>query len=133
MEYNCVVSRNNFALQYKDSGMRKLNDKKVKWIVKHMGDGGNSKTAATIQRVTQRRVQQLYRQYKSEGQLPKPKKCGNPESEPFRRKLRTEMILGWVQSYLGGEMKIKRSESNSGYHIYLTARQNIYIVFHNAF
>jgi len=80
--------------------MRKLNNKKVAWIVRQMDNGGNSETIARIQKITQRRVQQIYRQYKTENQTPKLKKCGKPKSEPLteeQRKLILQEHTDWFE------------------------------------
>ncbi len=61
--------------------MRKLNQKKVKWIVREMERGTPSRLAAGVQKISQRRAQQLYRKYRDTGEIPLLKRCGRKKRE----------------------------------------------------
>jgi hypothetical protein len=56
-----VFSRDNYALGFELDFMRKLNYKKVNRVVKETDEGSSSENAAAVQKIGQRRVQQLYR------------------------------------------------------------------------
>jgi putative transposase len=46
-----------------------------------MDRGNPSSSIAAVQRVSQRRVQQLYKQYKDTGEIPVLQKCGRKKQE----------------------------------------------------
>jgi len=70
-----VVSRNNFL--FLKPLMKKLNQKKVKWIVRQCEKRSfKQKDIAYIQGVSARRVRQLHSEYKETGTYPALKRCG---------------------------------------------------------
>jgi len=97
--------------------MKKLNNKKVAWIVRQMDNGGGSKIIATIQKITQRRVQQIYKQYKTEGQIPKLRKCGKPDSEPITEEQKKFIIQEHERTRLGAMYLEKYIERKHKIHV----------------
>ena len=59
----------------------KLDEKTIKWIIREKEKGTPTKEIAEIEGITPRRVNQIYRQYKETGEVPKPKKLGRPKKE----------------------------------------------------
>jgi putative transposase len=87
-----VLSRNYFLLEKSidDSAyMRKLNRRKIRWIIREMEKGERSVyMIAKLQNVTPRWVRELYRRYRETGQYPYPNKPGRkplPISDEERR------------------------------------------------
>ncbi len=79
-----VVSQNN--LTSKTIGvMRKLNKKKIQWIIREIEKGRKITEIAEIQGISRVRVWQLYRQYVEDGETPKLKNPGR-KSGKFREK-----------------------------------------------
>ena len=56
--------------------MRKLNEKKIRWIIREIEKVRKIKEIAEIQGISRARVWQLYRQYLKEGEIPELKKPG---------------------------------------------------------
>lgn len=56
--------------------MKKLNQKKIRWIIRHIEQGLNSAAVARSQKISQRRVQQIYGQYKETNLVPVLRKPG---------------------------------------------------------
>lgn len=50
--------------------MKKLNQKKIRWIIRHMETGLNSDAVARSQKISRRRVQQIYKRYKETNIVP---------------------------------------------------------------
>ena len=50
--------------------MRKLNERKIRWIIREIEKGRRIKEVAEIQGITRVRVWQLYREYLSKGEIP---------------------------------------------------------------
>jgi len=63
--------------------MVKLNERKVRWIVQQKLRGRGAGEIAMIQRVSHRRVEQIWQAYKREGVIPKLKKPGRPKKAPL--------------------------------------------------
>jgi len=61
--------------------MRKLNQRKIKWIIKQKEMGTTNREISTIQKITPRRIRQLYSQYKLTNQIPKLNKPGKQKRE----------------------------------------------------
>jgi len=59
----------------------KLDEKGIKWIIREKEKGTPTKEIAEIENITPRRVNQIYKQYKDTGKIPKPKKPGRPKKE----------------------------------------------------
>jgi hypothetical protein len=63
--------------------MVKLNDRKIRWIIHEKLRGRGAGEIALIQRVTHRRVEQIWRAYKQAGVPPTLKQLGKPKGEPI--------------------------------------------------
>jgi putative transposase len=77
--------------------MGKLNQRKIRWILREMDRGKSSSSIAAVQKVSQRRVQQLYKQYKDTGEISILQKRGRK-----KRKLTTNeesIILDAYEEY----------------------------------
>jgi len=62
--------------------MVKLNERKIRWIVQQKLRGRGSGQIALIQRVSHRRVEQIWQAYRGTGILPALKKPGRPKEKP---------------------------------------------------
>ena len=65
---NFVVSQNYFTSR--SSGVRKLNKKKVKWIIKQLQKGTKVSEIADAMNITIRRVYQIKQFYEEKGRIP---------------------------------------------------------------
>jgi len=72
--------------------MAKLNEQKVRWIVQQKLRGRGSGEIALIQRVSRRRVEQIWQAYRRDGVVPALKKPGRPKKEPLSKE-DVELIL----------------------------------------
>jgi putative transposase len=63
------------------SYMGKLNQRKIQGIIREMDRGKSSSSIAAMQKMSQRRVQQLYKQYKNTGEIPVLQKRGRKKLE----------------------------------------------------
>ncbi len=63
--------------------MTKLNQKKIRWIVRHCAESNDFSTgeAAEIYHVSQRRVQQILKECRETGEIPVLKKERRPKTE----------------------------------------------------
>ena len=62
----------------------KLDEKTIKWIIREKEKGTPTITIAEIEGITRQRVNQIYKQYKDTGEIPKPKK-GNQEKNYLKK------------------------------------------------
>ena len=60
--------------------MVKLNERKIRWIIQQKLGGRGTGEIALIQRVSRRRVEQLWQAYRLAGVLPALKKAGRPRN-----------------------------------------------------
>ena len=74
-----LVSRNNFASR-KIRYMVKLNERKIRWIIHEKMRGRGTGELALIQRVSRRRIEQLWQAYTRDGVIPTLKKPGRPRN-----------------------------------------------------
>ena len=90
--------------------MRKLNDRKIRWIVREIEKGRKITEIAQIQGISRVRVWQLYKQYLSFGEIPKLKKPGRKKSEVSieERKFIVEMHERYKLGPTSMEKKIER-------------------------
>jgi len=58
--------------------MAKLNERKIRWIIHEKLRGRGTGELALIQRVSSRRIKQLWREYRRNGRLPTLGKPGRP-------------------------------------------------------
>ena len=56
--------------------MRKLTNKKIRWIIRQLDKGTPVKEIAAVMRVTPRRIYQLKKQYRETGNIPELKQPG---------------------------------------------------------
>ena len=63
--------------------MVKLNERKIRWIIQEKLRGRGAGEIALIQRVSHRRVEQIWQGYRQTGIIPKLKKRGKPKGEPI--------------------------------------------------
>lgn len=61
--------------------MKKLNNKKVRYIIKHVEKGEPTAKFSTIYTISQRRIQQLHKQYKLTGKIPTLNKPGRTKKQ----------------------------------------------------
>ena len=64
--------------------MVKLNERKIRWIIQQKLGGRGAGELALIQRVTHRRVEQIWQAYKHTGAIPTLKTPGKPKGAPVR-------------------------------------------------
>jgi putative transposase len=84
----------------------KLNDRKVQWIIQEKRKGRGSGELALIQKVTRRRVEQLWQAYRLTGTLPTFKKPGRPRST--RDLKQATMILTAHDQHRLGAVNLER-------------------------
>jgi putative transposase len=77
--------------------MGKLNQRKIRWIIREMDRGKSSSSIALLQKVSQRRVQQLYKQYKDTGEIPVLQECGRKKQKLIANEER--IILDAYEEY----------------------------------
>ena len=78
-----LVSRNNFTT-HRRRFMVKLSERKIRWIIQQKLRGRGAGELALIQRVTHRRVEQIWQAYKHTGALPTLKIPGRRKGTPVR-------------------------------------------------
>jgi hypothetical protein len=61
--------------------MAKLDDRKIRWIIREKSRGMRTGEVALVQRITPRRVRQLWHAYRHEGAIPVLGKPGRPGKE----------------------------------------------------
>lgn len=87
--------------------MVKLNDRKVRWIVQQKLRGVGSGEIALIQRVSRRRVEQIWQAYKRDGVIPALKKPGRPKKEPLSTE-DVELILTVYDEFKVNALTLER-------------------------
>ena len=80
--------------------MRKLNNRKVRWIVREIDQGRSMSSAARVQGVSRVRVWQLYRTYQQTGVVPVLQKYGRKQNV-LSKSLVTMVLEAHGQSMLG--------------------------------
>ena len=99
-----LLSRNNFV--YKTKLLRvKLNDRKVLWLIQEKRKGRGSGELALIQKVTRRRVEQLWQAYRRTGAMPTLKRPGRPKRNIDLREAAT--ILQTYQQHRLGAVNLE--------------------------
>ena len=94
--------------------MRKLNNRKVRWIVREIDQGRSMSSVARVQGVSRVRVWQLYRTYQQTGVVPVLQKCGRKQNV-LSKSLVTMVLEAHGQSMLGPvhlEMYIRKETWN---------------------
>src|SRR3989338_6639505 len=102
-----VVSRNHFAIEDLLGFMKKLNNKQIKYIVNRLDMGEETSKFATIYKVTQRRIQQLYDQYERTGNIPVLKSPGRKKKEITKETI--DIILKEHKSQLSGAFVLEKT------------------------
>ena len=69
--------------------MVKLSDKKIRWIIRHVGKDMTTRQAADIYNMSIRRVQQLVKEYKETGRVPHLIKKEDSKDSSCRRRKRS--------------------------------------------
>jgi len=67
--------------------MVKLNERKIRWIIQQKLGGRGTGEIALIQRVTRRRIEQLWQAYRRTGILPTLNQPGRPSKAPVSLQL----------------------------------------------
>ena len=70
--------------------MRKLTNRKIRWIIRQLNKNTPIKEIAAVMRVTERRIYQIQKQYRETGKPPELKRAGR-KPKPIERK--TEQII----------------------------------------
>jgi len=86
--------------------MKKLNQKKVRWIVREMERGKPSRLAAGVQKISQRRAQQLYKEYRDTGEIPVLEKCGRKRRE--LTKAEEDILLEAHKEYMVNALALEK-------------------------
>jgi len=95
--------------------MKKLNKKKVKWIIKEVDKGEKGAwTIGQIQKVTDRHVRRVYKKYKN-GIEPVFKKCGRKPKLITREE--RKLIIDTYKEYLASAVMIEQILDEKGVHI----------------
>jgi len=86
--------------------MRKLNQKKIKWIIKQKNEGMSNEEIAFLQKISTRRVKQIYQQYKETKRIPTLKKPGRKRKDiPEKYK---ELISVTYKEYNVGPVALEK-------------------------
>jgi len=81
----------------------KLNNDQIAWIVKHVDSKDvSTKDAATTYNVTQRRAQQLAKEYREQGEIPKLNPDRRPET-PLTKEDKEAIDLVWEETRFGSK------------------------------
>jgi putative transposase len=84
----------------------KLNDRKIRWLIQEKLKGRGSGELALIQKVTRRRVEQLWQTYRLTGQTPTLKNPGRPRSSIDLKD--ATIILGAYDQHRLGAVNLER-------------------------
>ena len=96
--------------------MRKLNDRKVRWIIREIEKGSSMSRVARIQGVSRVRVWQLWREYMATGEIPRLRKPGR-KPVPIPRHER-ELVFEMYERYKLGPLALERKiRRETGQHI----------------
>ena len=96
--------------------MRKLTNKKIKWIIKQLNKGTQVKEIAAVMRVTPRRIYQIKKQYKETGKIPELKQAGR-KPKPIDRETEQIILKAYRKYKLSSVMLEKPIERDYGIHI----------------
>ena len=111
----CLVSGNHFVYEAKLLRV-KLNDRKIRWLIQEKLRGRGSGELALIQKMTRRRIEQLWQNYRKAGVTPTLKKPGRPK---MNRDLKeATMILEAYDQHRLGAVNLERIiNTKQGVHI----------------
>ena len=95
---------------------RSVNDEKtIKWIIREKEKGTPTKEIAEIEGITPRRVNQIYKQYRDTGEIPKPEKPGRPKKELSEEEIRA--IKDAYEEYRCNAVVLQSILKHQGYNI----------------
>ena len=80
-----------------------LTKKKIKWIIRWKENGKSTKEIAMAQKISRRRVQQLYKEYKQTGEMPVLKKNRRPK-KPLTDEQKEIIREAYNESFFGARM-----------------------------
>jgi len=86
--------------------MTKLNDRKIRWIIREVQCGSSMSRIARIQGISKARVSQLYRRFRETGQIPTLKRPGRPPV-PIKQEEYT-LVLEMHEKYHLGPVALER-------------------------
>jgi len=95
--------------------MAKLNERKVRWIIREMEKGEPVSRIASIQKVTRQWVNELYRRYKETGKIPVQGKPGRPASPPSKDVV--DLVLRYHEMYGMGACGAELAMERDGIHV----------------
>ena len=96
--------------------MAKLNEKKIRWIIRELEKGSSMSRVANIQDISKARVSQLYREYRLTGKIPELKKVGR-KAKPISREDQ-EIVHEMFERYHIGPIALEtKIEREMGIHI----------------
>jgi putative transposase len=110
-----LVSGNHFVYEAKLLRV-KLNDRKIRWLIQEKLRGRGSGELALIQKVTHRRVEQLWQTYRRTGITPTIKKPGRPRSSRNLKEAAT-ILEAYDQHRLGAVNLERIIKAKLGVHI----------------
>ena len=115
-----VYSRNYFLLENNDTDstyMRKLNRRKIRWIVREMDKEELSVYwIAKIQGITPQWVRRIYKMYNENGQYPYPKKPGR-KPKPITIEERENVLQTKKEHPVAGAVTIEKILDEKGVHM----------------
>jgi len=93
----------------------KLDEKAIKWIIREKEKGTPTRTIAEIEGISTRRVNQIYKQYKETGKIPKLRKSGRPRKELSEEEIKS--IKEAYEEYRCNAVVLQKILKESGYNI----------------
>jgi putative transposase len=94
----------------------KLNNRKIRWLIQEKLRGRGSSELALVQKVTRRRVEQLWQTYRKTGAMPTLKKPGRPRN--IRDLKEATLILETYDRHRLGAVNLERIiNAKPGVHI----------------
>ena len=92
-----------------------LDEKAIKWVIREKEKGTPTKEIAEIEGITPRRVNQIYKQYKETGEIPRLKKPGRPKKELTEEEI--EVIKEAYKEYRCNAIVLQTILRKRGYNI----------------
>ena len=96
--------------------MRKLTNKKIRWIIRQLEKGTLVREIAAVMRVTPRRIYQLKKQYEESGKIPELKRAGR-KSKPIDKETEGVVLQAYQKYKLSPVLLEKLIERDYGIHI----------------
>jgi putative transposase len=92
--------------------MAKLDERKVKWILREMEKGTSVSRIAWAQKVSRQWVNALYRRYRETGRLPVPRKAGRRPTPPSEEDV--DLVLRYAERYGMGACGLELAMARDG-------------------